>query len=156
MADNLTIESPAFDLIRTESGVATHDAIKLLWQTLNFEMGLRRRGVRVNQERLYPKVKTEAPGANQNNMDLENASILLLTGSSNVDITGFRAPSTGESYILFIHNIGTATYTLKNNSASSDSSNRIKSNSGADLSLTQDKTVVLQYLNSLWRELKLV
>lgn len=155
MSDNLSLQSPDFDLIEKESGRATRDAAKLLWAALNFEMASRRQGVRLVQEKISPKVISDAPSAQQNNYDLEGSSILHLTGSAAQTFTGFRAPSTGESRILFIHNSGSATYTIANASGSSDSANQIRTQSGANVSITQDKSMVLLYLNSLWRELKL-
>lgn len=153
--ENLTLQSPQFDQITKESGVATRDAVKLLWTALNFEMAQRRRSITVTQDRIAPKVFSEGPSASQNNYDLAGASILLLTGSSAVNITGIKAPSTGEAQVLIVHNVGSGTITIKHNSGSSDAENRIRTQSAADVAIATDKSMILLYLNSLWRELKL-
>lgn len=153
--ENLTLQSPQFDQITKESGVATRDGVKLLWTALNYEMAQRRRSTTITQDRIAPKVFSAAPTASQNNYDLVGASLLLLTGSSAVNITGIKAPSFGEAQVLIIHNIGSATITVVHNSGSSDAENRIRTQSGANVSVTTDKSMILLYLNSLWRELKL-
>lgn len=156
MAENLSIESPDFYQIEKESGVATRDAVKLLWAAQNFEMGRRRNEVRQAKEKIAPKVLSDNPGAQQDNYDLQGCSVLMLTGTVNRTFTGFRAPSTDESHVLFIHVTGSATYTMAHANASSDAENRMRLQSGANTTIATDRSMILIYLNSLWREVKLV
>ena|SRR3990167_4695554 len=156
MAENLSIEAPDFQQIEKESGIGTRDAVKLLWSAMNFESGRRRTEVRIAKERMAPKVVSDAPGAQQDNYDLQGASVLLLTGATGRTFTGFRAPSTNDSHVLFIHVTGAGTIVIANASASSDAENRCRLQSGADTSIATDRSMILVYLNSLWREIKLV
>ena len=156
MAENLSIEAPDFDRVKKESGVATRDAVKLLWSAMNYEAGRRRNEVRQAKERLAPKVLSDNPSANQNNYNLQGSSILMLTGTVNRTFTGFLAPSTDDSHVLFIHVTGSATYTMAHASASSDAENRLRMQSGADTTIATDRSMILLYINSLWRELKTV
>lgn len=155
MSTNLSIQAPDFPRIKEESGTATQDAIKLIWQALNFEMGRRRQEIRIARERFAPKVLPDASTGNQNNYDLEGASILMFSNSSSINFTGFLAPSEGESRILYIHNIGSGTKTIVHNSGSSDSANRVVCFSAANIAIGQDQSAILLYLNSFWREVSL-
>ena len=154
MAENLSLQAPDFPRIKADAGIATSDAVKILWQAMNFEMGRRRQDVRLSKERVQPKVLTDVNTVSQNNYDLEGSGILLLTGGT-FNITGFRAPSDGESFVLFGHNIGAGTITLVHASASSDAQNRIQCFGAANIAVATDQSFVLIYLNSLWRELSL-
>ena len=157
MAENLSIEAPDFYQIEKESGVGTRDAIKLLWSAMNFESGRRRTEVRIAKERLGPKVLVVDPGAQQNNFYLEGASVLILNGATGRTFTGFRAPSTGDSHILFIHVTGAGTYTIAHMSGSSDTENQCRLQSGGNTTIATDRSMVLLYVvGDLWRELKLV
>lgn len=155
MAENLSVEAPPFDLIENETGLNTRNAINLLWRTLNFEIGRRRQETRLTREHAQPKVLTLTPTVSQNDLDLTGAGVLLLTGTTAVNITGFRAPNPGESYAVLVAVIGSATITLKNASGSSQTGNQIRTFSAGDLAIATDKFVWLNYLNSLWREAKL-
>lgn len=154
MAENLSVESPDFDKIRKESGTATSDAIRLLWYVTNNEIADRRRGVREAQEKREGKVLSAAPASAQDNFDAQGAFLVVFTGSTAFNLTGIRNGLDGRC--LLIHVTGTGTVTVKNESASSDAANRIDSQSGADLSVTTGKTLILNYYASRWREAKLV
>ena len=154
MPEQATLDAPDFDLIQKQAGLAAAVGMRTLWGALNNEMRQRRIGVRLAKEQRVGKITTVSWGSSQNNFDFEGAMILLSTGSSNVDLTGLSKGQEGQ--ILFILNVGSGTITVKNNSASSSAAHRFRTQSGADLSLTTDKTVIVQYANSLWRETKLV
>ena len=153
MADNLVIESPDFDKIRKEAGYATEDAVKLLWYALNNESSLRRQGVRNASEVLEGKVKSAAPSANQDNYDDERCLVLLFTGSTSFNLTGIRNGIEGR--VIFIHNIGTGTVTLKHNTTS-DTANRLNLDTGADKSLVTNSSIIFLYVNGVWKELNLL
>jgi hypothetical protein len=155
MATNQTVEAPRFEEIRKEAGVATRDAVKLLWAALNAEAKFRRTGLREARDILAPKVLSDAPGAQQDNYDLLGCSLLLLTGAVARTFTGFKAPGTDESRIVIVHVIGAATYTFNHASASSDAENRLRNAGLGNLAVATDESTIYIYLNSLWRELNL-
>ena len=153
MADNLSVEAPDFDLVRKETGRATEDALRTLWFSLNGEMSIRRQNAKRDNDRLQGKILVSDVSANQDNFDSQNALIILFTNAGAFNLTGIRNPAEGR--LIVIHNVGAGTKTVKNASANSDALNRIRTNSGGDISITQDKTVIVIYANSLWREVKL-
>lgn len=148
----LTITAPDFDRVKQETGVATRDAMNSLWLVANDEAASRRAGVREAIERLCPKEIISSPSANQNDSDTQFATVLRFDGSSAINITGFQARAEPTILVLFV--LGSATITLKNESASSIARNRILSFSGGDLAIAAGKSVMLIYLNLRWRELK--
>lgn len=154
MGENLSVSSPEFDAIEKESGQNTRNAVNLLWAAVNFEIGRRRTEIRIAKEHGQPKVYSVALGANQNDFDLRGAGVLLLTGASARDITGFKAPNPGESYSLLVMVIGAGTITMKHASASSLAGNRLRLQGGIDVGIVTDKCMRFNYLNSLWREEK--
>lgn len=151
MSNNLTIESPQFEKIRKEAGQFTRDAINLLWTALNDTRAVERRDFRRASESIEPKVLTLAPSGSTDNLDLQGASVLSFTGASGQNLTGFRAPETGRSRILFIQVSGAGTITVKHN-ATSENANRISTESGADVTLSTGKGMVLVYIEARWRE----
>lgn len=151
MSTNLFIESPDFDLIRKQSGYAVEDAVRLLWSTLNEEIRLRRLTVRQATEKISGKVKVDSTTSNQNNYDTEESQTVYFTGGSACDVTGVRNGVEGRVVIFTV--LGTGTFTFKNNSASSDTTNKILMSAGADKAVATNKSIVLQYLNARWREL---
>jgi hypothetical protein len=153
MSQNLSIESPDFDAIQNGDDAATSDAVRLLWQALNFEMRQRRSGDRNLSDRLSPRVLSRAPTGGENNVDTEGAGVLLYTGSSSVTITGYRAREEGD--ILFIHNVGSGTITHAHESASSDAANRMTFQAAANKGVGANRSIVLQYLSGRWREMSL-
>lgn len=153
MAVNLSIESPDFDLIRKQSGYAVEDAIRLLWNVLNEEQRSRRLGVREAKEKIEGKVKTDPSTSNQDNYDSEGAQTVYFTGGSALNVTGIRNGVEGRVIIFTTLGVGTITY--KNNSASSDTANRIVTAGGADVAAATNKTFIVQYLNNRWREVSL-
>ncbi len=153
MAENLSVEAPDFDLIRKETGRATEDAVRSLWYVLNDERRQRRLQARRSDGRIAGKILTSPIAVNAHNFDSEESLITLFTGAAAINLTGLRNGVEGR--VVFLLNIGAGTITVKHASASSDALNRIRTQSGGDVSLTTDKTVVLQYANSLWREMKL-
>jgi hypothetical protein len=151
LANNLTIESPNFEKIAKEAGQFTSDAVTTLWAALNDTRATLRRLFRQASEKLEPKVLTLAPSATISNLDLEGGSVLSFTGSSAVNFTGMRAPESGSTRLVFVHNSGSATITVKHN-ATSETANQIVLSTGADYSMTTGKGIQLAYLVSKWRE----
>jgi hypothetical protein len=146
------LEIPDFDQIRLEAGSATESAARSLWTVLNAELTSRRTGVRQAKETVLGKTVDAAPAASVNNYDTEEATVLHLTGSAAQDITGFRNGETGR--VFWIHNTGSATYTVKHQNAGSVAANQIVTQSGSDVSVTTGKTIGFIYLSSKWREMK--
>lgn len=153
MASNLTIESPNFDKIEDEAGQFTRDATSLLWSALNFTRQELRRNFRQASDMLQPKVLQYSPSASVDNLDLQGCSVLEFTGSTAVNFTGMRAPETAQTRVVFVYVSGTGTITVKQESASSESANRIRNASGADVSLTTDTGGIWIYLSGKWREI---
>jgi hypothetical protein len=151
VANNLTIESPNFEKITKEAGQFTSDAISLLWAALNDTRKSMRTGIRQAQETIQPKIKSLAPSASVDNLDLEGASIVSFTGANAVNLTGFRAPETGASRIVFVQVNGSGTITAKHN-LTSETANRLSNTSGADVTLATGAGIIYVYINSLWRE----
>ena len=153
MSTNLSVSSPDFDQIRKESGLITSNAVKLLWEVLNFEIANRRKGVRVAQSTLQGAITTDTTTASENNLDLLGSLVWWYNTASSVNVTGFRNGIEGR--VIFIHNVGTGTLTFKHNSGSSDTANRILNNGAADTAMATNQSVVYMYINSRWRELSL-
>jgi hypothetical protein len=153
MAENLSIESPDFGRIRKGDDRAVEDAIRLLWFVSNNEITERRRGVRAARDRYRPRLKVSSPTVQQDNFDLEGVGLLRLDGSTNVTFTGLRAQEEGD--VLIIHNIGSATYTFAHESGSSDAQNRIVFQAAANKSVATNRSLILAYLNTRWREISL-
>jgi hypothetical protein len=91
-------------------------------------------------------------GANQNDYNptgLSTASTLRLTASAAYNITGLAGGADGR--LILIHNIGSNTITLKDESASSAAANRFALN--GDVVLNPDTSCILQYdsTSSRWR-----
>lgn len=150
MAENGTIESPDFAAIKNESGIATRDAINLLWMVANNEAAERRRGNRAAVERSIRKVKTFTPSAALHNFDAENCGEIVFEGSASVDFTGIRNGTSGE--LIVTQNLGTGVITYKHESASSDTSNRLDLAADADVTQATGETMLFRYLNSRWRQ----
>lgn len=151
MAFNLTIESPNFEKIEKESGQFTSDAIALLWAALNDTRATMRRAFRLASETLEPKVLTLAAGASVDNLDLQGASIVSFTGGTAQNLTGFRAPETGKSRIVFVQVNGAGTITAKH-ALTSETANQLSNASGADVALATGAGIVYVYLEGKWRE----
>lgn len=95
-------------------------------------------------------------GANQNDYSptgLSTASFLRLTASGAFNITGLAGGASGR--LIALHNIGANNITLVNESASSTAANRFSFRGAADIVLTQNKCIFLQYDNTTtrWRSL---
>ena len=148
----LTIEAPNFDRIKGETGVETSAAIELLWAVANDEAASRRAGVRTATERMAPKRINLSPSVNQNNLDTEFATVLRFDGATSVDLTGLQARVDPTILILLV--LGAGTITLKNASASSLERNRIITSAGGDVAITTNRSVMLIYSNTRWREIK--
>ncbi len=153
MAENLTIESFDYDKIKKESGSTTADSIQTLWYVANNEARERRVGVRLAQERRRGKVVSAAPTTKQNNYDAQGAFTLLFTGSTAFTLTGIRNGMEGD--FLLLHNTGSGTITVAHNSTDSDTANRFVMQAGSDKSVAQNKSLLLVYLASRWREVAL-
>lgn len=151
MSRNQTIESPQFERIGKEAGQFTVDGFNLLWSALNDTRATERRDFTRAKESLEPKLKQIAPSASQNNIDTEGASVVEFVGGSAQNLTGFRAPETNKTRLLFLYVSQAGTITVKND-ATSETANRIITNTGADVSLTTGKGMLLIYLSSKWRQ----
>ena len=151
MANQFTVEAPDFDNIKRETGVNTRDGIQTIWLALNSESESRRIGVREASERIAPKLIELSPAANQNNLNTQFASVIQFNGAASVDVTGFQARVVPT--FLFLVVLGAGTITLKHQSASSIDRNRIVTLSSGDLAIATNRTVLLCYLNTRWREI---
>lgn len=94
-----------------------------------------------------------ALAANTNNWaptDLPIASTIRASASAAVDLTGLDGGFDGR--LIVLHNVGTFTITLRDQSASSTAANRFIA-AGADLALAAGRAVLLQYdaTASRWR-----
>lgn len=150
MSENQTVSAPDFDRIRKETGVTTRDAINLLWLVANDEAAQRRRGILRAMQTDERKVLSDAPTTTQNNYDTQDASVLKFTSSSTFDLTGIRNGTEGR--LVEICNLGSATLTVKYDSASSDAINRFDMASAADVAVTTGKWFIARYLNNRWRQ----
>lgn len=153
MASNLAVESPNFDRIRKEAGHNTEDAIRSLWYVANAMIDTERRDIQAATDAITGKVTTSSVTSNQDNIDTQGCLTLMFTGAVNFNLTGIRNGAQGR--FLILANQGAATITAKHESASSDVLNRIDLAAGVDKSIGSLKTLLLQYLNSRWRELSL-
>jgi hypothetical protein len=149
---NQSIEAPNFDKINKETGQFTSDAVNLLWAALNDTRAELRRLTRRSKDMIEPKVLKLEPSASVDNLDLEGCSVVEFVGSSAVNFTGMRAPETDQTRVVFVYTTGSATITAKNN-ATSDTANRLRNESGADVALATGAGTIYIYLNSQWREL---
>lgn len=91
-------------------------------------------------------------GSNQNNYNptgLSTAAVMRLTASVSVSITGLQGGSAGR--LMFVHNIGANTITLKDEDTLSSASNRFALL--ADVPMEKDAVVLLQYdaTDARWR-----
>lgn len=150
MSLNLTVESPQFDKIRKGDTRATEDAIRLLWYVINEALRAQRMDTNETRNRLSPKVLSLALAANQNNLDVGGAGLVVYTGADAYDVTGYLSREEGD--ILFVHNTGAGTITHKNASASSDATNRFVNNGAADVAIATNQSATFIYYDSRWRE----
>src|SRR5262245_43521206 len=102
MSNNLTIESPNFEKINSESGQFTSDAIALLWAAINDTRKTERIDFRRASDQLRPKVLTLNPSASTDNLDLQGCSVVSFVGTTAQNLTGFRAPETGKSQVVLV------------------------------------------------------
>jgi hypothetical protein len=92
----------------------------------------------------------------QNNVAVPAAStVLRISSSTNVDMTGLSNTDIPMGRIIVLVNVGTSNITLKNNSGSSSAGNKFKLPGGADITLAQDGSVTLMYdtTSAVWRVL---
>ena len=153
MPTNLSIESPDFDRIRKGDFHSIEDAIRLLWYVANEEARLRRSADRRIEDRLSPRVLSRAPSGNENNVDLEGAGLIVYTGSSSVNITGYRAPSRDGDVILILVT-GSGTITHMDQDGDSDAGSRMVFQAAADEAVATNTALMLSYYDSRWREMK--
>lgn len=151
MATNQSVEAPNYEKISKEAGQFTSDAIALLWAAINDTRDSQRRGLRENSEKVGPKVLSLAPAGNQDNLDIEGSSVVSFTGAASVNITGFRAPDTGKTRILFCQVNGAGTITFIH-AATSETVNQIVLSTGANTARATNTGIVFAYLESRWRE----
>src|SRR5574341_285137 len=91
MAENLSIEAPEFERIRDGDFHAIEDGIRLLWFVANNAERVRRTQDRKISQRYSPKVLLMPQTSNQNNVDTQDAGLIVYTGGSNIDVSGYRA-----------------------------------------------------------------
>lgn len=151
MGTNLSIESPSFEKVTKEAGPFTSNAINILWQAANDTRAVERRDFRRASETLAPALLEISAAASVDNQNLNSASAVSFTGASAQNLTGFKAPETGECRLLFVQVRGAGTITVKHN-VTSETANRIITSTGADVSLTTGKGMVLMYAGSNWRQ----
>jgi Chaperone of endosialidase len=86
-----------------------------------------------------------------NNVDFGNTSLVRLNGTSAQTITGIAGGTDGK--LLTVINAGANAATISNESASSTAANRIKTGTGADLTLAPDASLSMVYDSgaSRWR-----
>lgn len=86
---------------------------------------------------------------NWNPTSLSTASVIRISSSAAYDLTGLQGGADGR--LIFIHNVGSYTITLKNESGSSTAAYRFELT--ADLSLVSKMLICLQYdgTSSRWR-----
>lgn len=91
--------------------------------------------------------------ADQNDYNIGLAGSLRLNANAARNITGISGGSDGR--LLYIHNVGSFTITLKNESASSSAANRFAGAGGVDLSITSGLSVLLKYdsTSARWRKI---
>jgi hypothetical protein len=154
VSNNLTIESPNFEKISKEAGQFTSDAISTLWSALNDTRKTERIDFRLARDIMAPKVLPLAASASVDNLDLAGCSVIQFTGSTAQNFTGMRAPETGITRIVLIHNTGSGTITAKHN-ATSDTANRLSNSTAADVALATGASRLYIYLSSLWRDVTL-
>lgn len=85
-------------------------------------------------------------GADTNNYNptsLQTSSIIRLSSSLAISLTGVTAPNTARNKVLFLYNVGAFNITLVNASASSTAGNRF--NMGANLILAPNSGIILTY-----------
>jgi hypothetical protein len=149
MAEQLVIESPAFDRIRKGDGHAIEDAIRLLWLVANNEASMRTQTVQQAQNQISPKVLSGAPTTQQDNYDARDGGYVLFTSATPFTLTGLRNGIDGRTFI--IENLGTGTVTIAHESAGSDAANRFYLRSGASAALATGQAVFAWYVNQRWR-----
>ena len=150
MAENLVIESPDFDRIEKGDYKATRDAVLLLWSVLNYETKTRIKQVRESKDLTEGSSLSVAWVADQHNFDPSEGRTILSTGSTAVDLTGLTGGRDGRILILFV--VGSGTITLRDENASSYTTNQIITKTGASVDIATDETAVFQYLNLRWRQ----
>jgi hypothetical protein len=91
-------------------------------------------------------ITTASLGANQNDFNptgFATASVVRLTSSIPIDITGFLAPSPAVAAIKVLHNVGANIIALKDENAGSGAANRLALT--ADVSMSADAVSIIQY-----------
>lgn len=152
MSDNLSVTPPDFDNIKKESGIHTADGFRLLWAVANNQGKDIRTGVRLAIERQEVKSLISSPTTNQNNFNTEFSTTLRFDGSTSFNLTGIRARVEGARVRILV--LGSGTVTVKHNSASSEAVNRIITETAADISVTTNKALDLEYQSGRWRAIK--
>ncbi len=89
--------------------------------------------------------------ANQNNYTTGLGAWFRISSDAARDITGFDSGTDGRGYVLT--NVGSFTITLKNQSASSQPTNRILTATGSDIALTANASawVIYDVVSGRWR-----
>lgn len=151
MSVNLTVEAPAFDEIKRETGENTKAGFITLWQVANADAKTARTGIRLAIERQEVKTLIFTLAANQNNFDTAFSSTLRSDGAVAVSITGIKARVEGARIRVLV--LGTGTITLSHNSGSSEATNRLLFFAGVDKVVATNRAVDLEYQSARWREI---
>jgi hypothetical protein len=151
VANNLTIESPNFEKISKKAGQETADGINTLWGAYNDTRATLRSVARLSEELIRAKPLEVAAAASVDNLGIKDYSIVVFTGASGQNCTGFLAPETGQTKVLLVLVTGAGTITFKHN-ATSDSVNRLVNATGADVTRGTNQGIVYVYIGAKWRE----
>ena len=94
--------------------------------------------------------------ASQNDYAIGNQSFISLTATnSSLSLTGFAGGWAGR--VVQLVNVGSNSFTITNEDASSTASNRVATRSGSNITLAQREAIILAYdsTNSRWRDVGL-
>lgn len=100
---------------------------------------------------LAPLIKQFIVATNQNNFDTESRSLIHLSPTSNLEITGFLVGEATATVVYLLNTSSTHSVTLKNQSGSSNANNRIASTTGSDIVISPGRVAQMIYANLRWR-----
>ena len=104
---------------------------------------------------LFDKVITPTTlSGNTNNYNptgLSTASVIRISASTNISLTGIQAPSPATNKTIFLINVGSGNVLLVRNNPASLAANQFKNNN--DIMLNSNETVILWYdiVTQAWR-----
>lgn len=142
------VQALTLALARTAFGLGAADNVQFSQATI---AGLINSGL-VTESGIISPTSLAANANNYAPTGIGTASLVRLSASTPVNITGISASQTNGRTITFINNSANA-ITLVHGSGSSDSENRLNLPSGADITLQQHQAVTLFYdlTSTKWR-----